>query len=99
VALVGTMTIWSLFSAFLLFPRFGLPRFLQHGAAALLALEIIAILAYSYAADGCAQAPCSVTAEAWRVLASQDLPALAVLLIVLALGTGVRRAALTTRSR
>ena len=53
VALVGAMTIWSLFSAFLLFPRFGLPRFLQHGAATLLALEIIAILAYSYAAEGC----------------------------------------------
>jgi hypothetical protein len=99
VALIGTVTVWSLFSAFLLFPRFNLPRFLQRAAATLLVLEMGAILAYSYAAEGCGRAPCSILTEIARTLASQDLPALAGLLYVLAAGTGMRRLALTTRSR
>ncbi len=100
VELICALTLWSLWAAFLLFPRFGLPRYMQRTAAWLCVAEVVAILAYSYAKAGCTPEGCPTPSRGAETLAAADIPALAVLLYVLAFGYGLRRArALTTRSR
>lgn len=100
VELICALTLWSLWAAFLLFPRFGLPRYLQQAAAWLCAAEVVAILAYSYAKAGCTPAGCPLPSRGAETVAAADIPALAVLLYVLAFGYGMRRArTVTTRSR
>lgn len=100
VELICTLTLWSLWAGFLLFPRFGLPRYLQRAAAWLAVAEVVAILAYSYSKVGCTPAGCPLPSRGAETIAATDIPALAVLLYLLALGYGLRRArVVTTRSR
>ena len=95
---MGAMTLWGLGTAFLIFPLFKLPHFLHKSATILLGLELIALLVHSYGSQGCDPSGCSVLTATAGAIASQDVPALAALLYVLALGHGVRTR-LTTRSR
>ncbi len=101
VELICALTLWSLWAAFLLFPRFGLPVYMQRAAAWLGVGEVVAILAYSYNRVGCTPDGCPLPSRGAETIAAADIPALAVLLYVLALGYGLRRAraAVTTRSR
>lgn len=67
LAAVGTL--WCLFSLVLFLPLVGAPRNFRRAAALLLALQFVALLAYGYGA------------AAPYVLATHDLPALALVLI------------------
>jgi hypothetical protein len=90
VELVAAVTLYGLFSAWLLFPRFGVPRMLTAATAMLMWLEFLAVLTWGYASEGCARRPCPV-AEAAATAAAVDLPALSVAVIVLAVAYAVRQ--------
>jgi hypothetical protein len=91
VALIAGITIWGLFSCFLLFPLLRIPKRLQWGAMALLVAELLALGVWSYGSRSCTQRPCSALAEAGRTAATIDVPLLALALLVLAV-LHVRRA-------
>lgn len=93
------MTLWGLGTAFLIFPLLRLPPLLTTTAGTLLAAELVVLLVHSYGSEGCDPEGCSVLTTAAGALASQDLPALAVGLYVVAIGHGLRTRRLTTRSR
>jgi len=106
VLLIWAATLWILGSAFLLFPHFGLPSWMHRAAMTLLCGELLALLVSHYA-------PGTVAGDAADTVSSVDLPALTVLLWLLAVATGLRAQArrrralgepqkerpLTTRSR
>ena len=83
-------TTWGLFSALLLFPWLGVPRFLQRAVAALLAAEIVAFGVWHFGSEGCGERPCAPLAETGRTAASLDIPVLSAGLLVLAVTLGVR---------
>ncbi|HEX8103186.1 MAG TPA: hypothetical protein VF533_11270 [Solirubrobacteraceae bacterium] len=103
MVVVYAATIWLLWSAFLLFPHFGLPRYMARAAMTLLCGELLALLVAFYAVPG------SVAHEAARLVAG-EVPALGVGLLAVAIWLGLRAAraragarpaveALTRRSR
>lgn len=87
----ATLTIWAMFSCFLLFPRLGLPPLMHRTAMALLAAELVALAMWSYGSEGCVERPCSGIAEAGRTAAALDVPLLSAALVLLAVFSGVRR--------
>src|SRR5215210_4942356 len=91
VELVATLTIWALFSSFLIFPLAGLPAWWQRTAMTLLVVELVALAAWSYGSVGCDERPCAPLAETGRAAAALDVPVLAAVLIVLAVVYGRRR--------
>ena len=88
--LAAAATIWAMFSCFLLFPLFGLPRRLQHAAMTLLTAEVVAVLVWGFASEGCLRRPCSAAAEAARTAAGVDIPLLALAFVTFAFIRGVR---------
>jgi hypothetical protein len=80
----ATVTIWGMFSCFLLFPLLRLPRLMQRTAMALLLAELVALAMWSYGSEGCVERPCSAVAETGRTAAALDIPVLSALLVVLA---------------
>lgn len=88
--LAAAATIWAMFSCFLLFPLFGLPRRLQHAAMSLLVAEVVAVLVWGFGSEGCLQRPCSAVAEAGRTAAGIDVPLLALAFVIFAFIRGVR---------
>jgi hypothetical protein len=89
--IVATATLWGLWSGWLLFPAFGVPRMLRVAAGGLIFAELIALGVWSYGSLGCGQRPCAALAEAGRTAASIDIPALSVAVLGLAVGWGMRR--------
>jgi hypothetical protein len=89
--LIAGITIWGLFSCFLLFPLLGLPARLRWAAMTLLVAEFGALGAWGYGARGCFERPCAAAAEAGRTAAMIDIPLLGVALLALAV-IHVRRA-------
>jgi hypothetical protein len=90
VEVTATLTIWGLFSSFIIFPIAGLPRWWSRTAMTLLVAELLALMTWSYGSVGCDDRPCSPLAEAGRTAASLDVPLLAVALIALAVVYGRR---------
>ena len=84
VEVIATVTIWGMFSCFLLFPRLGLPAVWHRTAMALLVGELVALGAWSYGSPG------EPASEAGRSAAAIDIPLLALVLIVLAVASGLR---------
>ena len=91
VEVVGTVTLWGLFSAWLLFGAVGAPRMVRRGVVLLLWAELVCLLAWSYGSEDCLQRPCGAIAETARAAAGEDVPALATVLVTLALADGLRR--------
>jgi hypothetical protein len=81
--LTAALTIYAMFSCFLLFPRMGLPAALHRTAMALLVAELVALGMWSYGTPG------STSAELGRVAAGLDIPLLALALVLVAFGFGV----------
>lgn len=71
-------TLWCLFSLVLFLPLVDAPRLFRRGAALLLTLQFLALLAYGYGA------------AAPYVLATHDLPALTLVLIGTATAYGLQ---------
>jgi hypothetical protein len=91
VELVAAATLYGLFSAWLLFPLFGVGRMLTTSTAVLIWLEFLAVLAWGYTREDCARGSCSALAEAARTAIAVDLPALSIAVVVLAVAQAVRR--------
>lgn len=89
--LVAAATLYGLFSAWLLFPVFGVPRVLTTSAAVLVWLEFLAVLTWGYTREDCARGSCSALAEAARTALAVDLPALSIAVVALAVAHAVRR--------
>ena len=89
--MTAAATLYGLFSAWLLFPRMGVPRMLTIATAMLMWLEFLAVLTWSYASEGCARRPCGPVADVAATAAAVDLPALSIVVVVLAVGDAVRR--------
>jgi|SRR5690242_11319923 len=89
--LVAALTLWILFSIWLLFPYLGVPRMLITAAATLGSLEFLTVLTWGFASEDCIQRPCSPVSEAARTAAGIDLPVLSVVVIGLAVAYGLRK--------
>jgi hypothetical protein len=91
VELVAAATLYGLFSAWLLFPIFGVPRTLTTSTAVLAWLEFLAVVTWGYTREDCARGSCSPLAEAARAAVAVDLPALSIVVVALAVAHAVRR--------
>lgn len=89
--LVAAATLYGLFSAWLLFPLFGVPRALTTSTAMLAWLEFLAVLTWGSTREECARGSCSPLAEAARTAVAVDLPALSIVVLALAVAYAVRR--------
>ena len=83
-------TLWGLFSAFLILPLLGLPRFLHRAVATLLAAELVTFGIWHFGSQGCAVRPCAAFAEVGRTAAALDIPLLSLVLLVFAIILGLR---------
>lgn len=94
LAVVCTATLLLLWVAFMLFRFLGLPGYLEASAALLMVAEFVAVLVLAYEDDG------AVAHATAAIVASQDVPALGLLMYAIGLAYA-RRAwrTVTTRSR
>lgn len=88
--MIAALTIWTLFSCFLIFPLVGFPVLLRTTAGTLLAAEGVALMMWGYGSQGCQERPCAPVAELGHAAASIDIPLLTVALVALAVVRGVR---------
>lgn len=77
VMLAAALTVWILFSIWLIVPLVSLPRSLGRIAAALLWAELTALLVYSYGSEHCNERTCAPVAQAAGIAARTDVPILA----------------------
>jgi hypothetical protein len=82
--LVAAITLWMMFSIFLIAPLAGLPRAIGRVAMILCAAELVAMLVSNYAVEACGDQPCTPLAQAAEVAARTDIPALAGAFLVVA---------------
>ena len=80
----ASITIWTMFSVFLIVPLAGLPPAMGRVAAILCSLELIALLAWSFGVERCDEATCAPVAQAAGIAARTDIPVLAGAFLVLA---------------
>jgi hypothetical protein len=81
--LAAALTLWSLFSLWIMAPLIALPRLLRQTTAALLIAELLALFFFSYGTEDCDDPSCAPLARAAGVAARADLPALSVALFAL----------------
>jgi hypothetical protein len=74
--LAAALTLWSLFSLWIMAPLIALPRLLRRTTAALLIAELLALFVFSYGTEDCADPSCAPVARAAGLAARADLPAL-----------------------
>jgi hypothetical protein len=89
---VAAGTLWGLGSLVFLFWAIRAPAALPRTAASLLGAELVALLAWSYAQEGCTQAHCGASTDLMHAAAFQDIPVLAMVLLGAALLYARRRA-------
>jgi hypothetical protein len=75
--LAAAVTVWILFSFWLITPLLQLPPGLGRIAGALLWAELVALLIWSYGSQGCFERTCAPVAQAAGIAARTDLPILA----------------------
>ena len=81
--LAAAVTLWILFSFWLLAPYLGLPRRFRRVAAWMLWAEFTALLLYSYGRETCIERTCAPLAQAAGIAARTDLPILATALLAI----------------
>jgi hypothetical protein len=89
--LAAALTLWAMFSAWLLASTLRLPAAIGATAATLGVTELLALLAWSYGTESCAGAVCAPLAQALGVAARTDIPILTALFIVV-MGVRMRSA-------
>jgi hypothetical protein len=82
VMLAGAITLWMMFSLWLTAPLVGMRPVTAHVALSLSAVELFALLAWSYGVEDCDQPTCAPLARAAGIAARTDVPALAAALLV-----------------
>jgi hypothetical protein len=73
----AAITIWAMFSVWLIVPLAGLPGKMARVAGIFVSVELIALLAWSYGTEDCAEPTCAPLAQAAGIAARTDIPALA----------------------
>jgi hypothetical protein len=82
---VAAITLWTMFSLWLIAPLVGMPETTARIAITLSAVELVALLTWSYGIEGCSEPTCAPLARAAGIAARTDLPALAAAFVVFAL--------------
>jgi hypothetical protein len=95
VELAAGVTIWGLWSCWLVAQHARAPALLTRSAATLLVAELVALAAHSF---GCGHNGCNQTADLAGGAATYDIPALSATLVVLATSYAWRRAARAARA-
>jgi hypothetical protein len=95
VELAAGVTIWGLWSCWLVAQYLHAPALLTRSAAVLLVAELVALAAHSF---GCGDNGCTRTADLAGAEATYDIPALGATLVALATGYAWRRAARAARA-
>jgi hypothetical protein len=90
--LTAAVTLWGMFSAWLLFPQLGVPRMLRLAVGWLIWLELLAVLTWAFGSEDCIHRPCGALAETGRSAAGLDLPLLSAAVVCLAVAYGLKRA-------
>jgi hypothetical protein len=90
--LAAAVTVWILFSFWLITPLLHLPPGLGRVAGLLLWAELAALLVWSYGSEGCFERTCAPVAQAAGIAARTDLPILAGAFLVLTALQLARRA-------
>jgi hypothetical protein len=75
--LVAAITLWAMFSLYLIVPIAGLPDVIARIAAILGIAELVALLLWSYGSEGCSDTTCAPIAQAAGIAARADIPVLA----------------------
>ena len=81
--LAAALTLWSLFSLWIMTPLIALPRLLRQTTVALLIAELVALFVFGYGTEDCDDATCAPLAQAAGMAARTDLPVLSVAFFVL----------------
>jgi hypothetical protein len=89
----AAVTIWMLFSVWLLCPHIGVPRRMAQIVGLALAAELILLLVWSYGTEACDDRACAPLAQAAGVAARIDLPVLSLVLVPAVLRTTTARRA------
>jgi hypothetical protein len=79
---VAAGTLWGLASLALLLWILGAPAALSRTAAGLLTAEFVVLLAWDYSREGCLEEPCGDSVALLHAAAFQDIPALAIALLL-----------------
>jgi hypothetical protein len=82
--LAAAITLWTMFSLFLIAPLARLPATIGRVAATLCAVELVALLTWSYGVERCVEPTCAPVAQAAGIAARTDIPALAAAFLVFA---------------
>jgi hypothetical protein len=94
--LAAALTIWVMFSLWLIAGCISLPRQVPRIAMVLLGLELVSLAVWSYGSENCDEHTCAPFAQAAGIAARTDVPILAatfLVITVLRLGRGTRAAA------
>jgi hypothetical protein len=83
--LAAALTIWGMFSLWVIGPTVCAPAAIPTTALGLVAAELVALGLYSYGVESCRGDTCLALAQAAGVAARTDVPILAALFVVLAL--------------
>jgi hypothetical protein len=81
----AAITLWSMFSLWLIAPLVGMPESTARIAIRLSAVELVLLLTWSYGVEGCQEPTCAPIAQAAGIAARTDVPALAAAFLVFAL--------------
>jgi hypothetical protein len=83
--LAAALTIWVLFSLWIIAGCYPLPQGVGQVALLLLLLELVALAAWSYGTESCDERNCAPLAQAAGIAARTDVPILAGAFVVLTL--------------
>ena len=80
----AAITLWTMFSLWLIVPIAGLPGGLARAAAIFVSVELLALFTWSYGTELCGEPTCAPLAQAAGIAARIDIPALAAAFLIIA---------------
>jgi hypothetical protein len=83
--LVATLTLWTMFSLWIIAPHAGIPRGIERVAGILCVAELATLLVWSFGVQGCDERTCAPLGQAAGIAARADIPALAAAFLVFTL--------------
>ena len=82
--LTAAITVWLMFSLWLIAPHAQAPPRIGRVAGLMCSAELLALLVWSYGVEVCAERTCAPVAQAFGTAARIDIPLLAAAFLVLA---------------
>ena len=81
----AAVTLWTMFSMWMIAPLVAARPAFRKAAAGVLLAELVALLAWSYGMEQCAERTCAPLAQAAGIAARTDVPALAAVVLVVSM--------------